>query len=284
MSQKPLVSVIIATHGERGKYLRKAIGSVLSQTYNNIEIIIVDDGSTDDTRKIVKPYLVFKNPKVCYIRQEKTKSPSGTRNNGIKISNGKYIAILDSDDCWPDSQKIEKQVAFLENNPEYVLAGGGVIRTDKAGLETRRFFLPEKDKDIRSLIILVNPFAHSAVLFRKSSWQEAGGYDKNFDFFEDWDLWLKFGKIGKFYNFQEYFTFYLEGGESQTDYNLRRGFKLSIKLRKKYRDCYPGKWKTFFLNTGYYVFVLFPFLVNIFAFFRNKMLPRNTINHEQEKN
>ncbi|MFH1968252.1 MAG: glycosyltransferase [bacterium] len=255
--QKPLVSVIVATHGDRADYLKKAIESIFSQTYKNIEIIIIDDNSTDKTKKVVQFYL--KNPKVHYIYQKENKGPSETRNNGIKTAGGKYVAILDSDDFWFNPKKIEKQVNFLEKNSEYVLVGGGVIRINKKGQETKRFFLPKTDKDIRNSIIFNNNFVHSTTLFRKSAWQKAGGYDKRFDFCEDWDLWLKFGKFGKFYNFQEYFIYYLEGGESQSDYNFRRSLKFNIELRKKYRNNYPGKRKAVFLNLGYHIFIFLPF-------------------------
>jgi glycosyltransferase involved in cell wall biosynthesis len=259
MSRKPLVSAIVATHGDRAEYLKKAVESIFSQTYKNIELIIIDDGSTDSTQEVARSYLDFKNLKVHYILQEKTKSPSKTRNNGIKLAKGKYIAILDSDDYWLDNQKIEKQVNFLEGNHDYILVGGGVIKINKRGQETKRFFLPETDEAIRNSIIFGNQFVHSTVLFRKSAWQKTDGYDKKFDFCEDWDLWLKFGKIGKFYNFKEYFAYYLEGGESQGNYNFSHSFKLGIQLRDKYKNDYPGKWQVIFLNLGYSVFRFLPF-------------------------
>ena len=252
---KPLVSVIIPTYN-RAKYIKRALESAISQIYRNIELIIIDDGSTDKTKDVVQPYLA--DQRVHYIYQE-NKGVSVARNNGIKISKGKYIAILDSDDFWRDKKKLEKQVRFLEKHQDHVLVGGGLIRIDEKGKEIVRHLLPENDGEIRKLILFDNTFAHPTVVFRKSAWESVGGYDENLYFSEDWDLWLRFGKLGKFYNFQEYFTCYLQGEQNISNLNIGRNLKLNIKLRKKYRNDYPNFWKAFFLGWAYYLYTFFPF-------------------------
>jgi glycosyltransferase involved in cell wall biosynthesis len=255
MNQYPLVSIILPTYN-REKYIKRAIESTLSQTYKNIELIIIDDGSTDKTKDVIQPYLV--DQRVHYIYQQ-NKGASAARNNGIKVSKGKYIAVLDSDDFWCDRKKLEKQVKFLEEHPNYILVGGGMIRINKQGKELVRHLLPETDKEIRKLILFDNLFAHSTVVFRKVAWELAGGYDEELSFSEDWDLWLRFGKLGKFYNFQEYFTCYLQGEQNISNLNLRRNLKLNIKIRKKYRNDYPNFWKAFFLGWAYYYYTFLPF-------------------------
>lgn len=102
-SKKELVSVIIPTYN-RAKYITEAIDSVLKQTYKNIDIIIVDDGSTDDTKKILKPYM----HKIRYFYQE-NKGVGAARNKGVKESKGKYLAFLDSDDVWK-REKLDVQL------------------------------------------------------------------------------------------------------------------------------------------------------------------------------
>ncbi len=256
----PLVSVIIPTHNRR-KYIAKAINSVLSQTFKDIEIIIIDDGSTDGTDKVVYE-LIKKSPSIIAIKNKINLGFVKTLNKGIEAAKGKYIARLDDDDYWRDSQKLEKQVKFFENNSEYALIGGGVIKTDKEGKEVVRFLLPETDKDIRKAILISNVFAHSAVIFKKAHWEKTGGYDEEFGFFADWDLWLKIGKFGKFYNFQEFFVYYSDqeqgNGRTAHDYLMRRKLITNIKLRNKYRDYYPEYKKAILVCFANYFYSFLP--------------------------
>lgn len=251
----PIVSVIIATYN-REKYIKRAIESVLDQTYKNIELIIIDDGSIDKTEDIVWPYLV--DSRVYYIYQE-NKGVSLARNNAIKVSKGEYIAILDSDDFWCYKKKLEKQVNFLEKNKEYVLVGGGAIRINEEAKELTRCLFLEADKKNRKRILFSNVFVHSTVVFRKSAWGLVGGYDKKLSFSEDWDLFFKLGRLGKFYNFQEYFVYYLQGKQNISNLNIRSNLKLNINLRKKYCRDYPNFWKALFLSRFHYFCSFLPF-------------------------
>ena len=106
-----LVSVIIPTYN-RAKLLKRAIESVLNQTFQDFELIVVDDGSTDDTKEIVKS---FNNQKIIYIYQENFGGAALPKNVGIKMAQGKYIAILDSDDEWLP-EKLQKQVTLFERS------------------------------------------------------------------------------------------------------------------------------------------------------------------------
>jgi len=256
----PLVSVIIPTHN-RKEYVVKAINSALAQTYKNIEIIVADDGSSDGTYETI--YNLFKNhPGIVLIKNDVNLGFVKTLNKAVAAAKGKYIARLDDDDSWCDSQKLEKQINFLENNPEYALVGGGVIKKDKNDKEIIRFLLPEGDEDIRKNILISNVFAHSAVVFKKEDFKKAGGYDEEFGFFADWDLWLKIGRLGKFYNFQEFFVFYLEQnqGKNRTshDYLMRRKLVKNIKLRKKYKGFYPGYKRAMFVCFANYFYSFLP--------------------------
>jgi len=266
MNNQPLVSIIIATYN-RAICIRGAIKSVLAQTYRNIELVIIDDGSTDKTKDLVQLFLL--DPRVHYFRQE-NKGVSIARNNGIKVSKGKYIAILDSDDFWCKADKLEKQVNFLEKNIEYALVGGGAIEMDKEGKETMRYLLLENDEDIRKTILLSNAFANVTTLFRKDIWERVGGYDKGFDGLEDRDLWLKIGRLSKFYNLQEFFTCYIGHDYKNPSYLAKnygraKQLKLNIKLIRKYRNDYPGYRKAFLLCWASYFYS--------FLFFRQKLHP-----------
>lgn len=121
MKKNPTVSVIIPTHN-RANLIGKAIDSVLDQTCQDFEIIVIDDGSTDNTAEIVKGFDDFK---IHYISHELNRGTSAARNTGIKASRGEYIALLDSDDEWLP-EKLDRQVEVLQDEPSEV----GVVYSD----------------------------------------------------------------------------------------------------------------------------------------------------------
>lgn len=261
MKNQPLVSIIIPTYNG-ARYIRKAIESVRGQSYQDTEIIIIDDGSRGETPGIISEFR-RKDPRVIIITNETNLGFVRTLNKGIRTGQGKYIARLDDDDFWCDSKKLEKQVDFLEKHKDYVLVGGGIIKIDDNNREIARYLFPEKDQDIRRSILIDNLFAHSTILVRKDAWEQVKGYDEQFGFFADMDLWLKLGKIGKFYNFQEYFTYYLdkEAGKnySMRNNDIRRRLGLFIRLRKKYRKDYPGYKKAYLFCWASFLYSFLPF-------------------------
>lgn len=260
MKEQPLISIIISTYN-RANYLKRAVESILKQAYKNIELIIVDNGSIDKTFKIISEFSQ-KDTRIKIIINRINLGRGKSSNKGIRKARGKYIARLDDDDYWADPKKLEKQVKFLESHADYVLAGGGMISINETGQELFRYLFPENDEDIKKSILSDNLFAHGSVIFRKDAWEKVGGYNEEFDFPEDWDLYLKLGKLGKFYNFQEYFLYYLQGQQNISNFNIRRirrNLKLNIKLRKKYRNDYPNFWKAFLLGWAYYLYSFLPF-------------------------
>ncbi len=256
-NSKPIVSVVITTYN-REKSLGKAIESVLRQSYSNIQLIVIDNGSTDGTRGVIQSYT--RSFKVDYIYQGDQKRYLSALNEGIDAAKGKYIAVLDDDDFWCDKTKIEKQVDFLEKNTDYVLVGGGVIGRDQEKKEFVMYLLPQKDADIKKTILIKNTLAHTTVLFRKDAWEKAGGYDEGLD----WGLWLKMGKLGKFYNMQEFFVIYAghqrgNPGYIGKKYTRSEWLKISIKSKKKYRDDYPGYRRAILFCWIRYFYSFLPF-------------------------
>lgn len=260
----PLVSVIIPTYN-RGKYIKRALDSVLSQSYQNFEIIIVDDGSTDDTKNVVMPYLTDR--RVSYTYQENQRV-SKARNNGIKKSKGGHIALLDSDDYWLDNKKLEKQVDFFEKNKNCVLVSGGIIRITELGKEISRVLNPETDEQIRQSMLFSCLFVPSGAMFKKSDFEKVGRFNESSDLSEDWQLFLELGKLGKLYNFQDYFVGYLQGSQNRSNFNRRKNFLYNLKLIKKYGSSYPGYKKAHVIHLGYYLYSLVPLnrqLLSIFS-------------------
>ena len=144
MNKKPTVSVIIPTYN-RAHLVGRAIQSVLEQTYKDFELIVIDDGSNDNTEYIIKEFQK-KDKRIKYIAYKKNKGGSAARNAGIKSSKGEYIAFLDSDDEWL-SEKLEKQIRLFSSMPAKVgvIYCGRYDFDDDTGIERLRSCLFEGD-------------------------------------------------------------------------------------------------------------------------------------------
>jgi glycosyltransferase involved in cell wall biosynthesis len=233
---KPMVSVVLPTFNRCG-YLIQSIRSVLSQSYSNLEIIIVDDGSIDDTREVVDD---IDDDRVIYIRNKKNLGIQKSLNKGIRSSKGKYIARIDDQDEWCSPKKLEEQVNYLENKPKCVLVGTGVTVYDNSGNKIYDHLHPTSDESIRKNILAKNVFTHSSVVFRKDTAIEVGLYSEDAEFrhIEDTELWLRLGQLGDFFNIPELYTRYVydDGGISNS--NKIEQMKKQISLVKMYGDYY----------------------------------------------
>ena len=181
------VSVIIPTYNY-ARFLNNCINSVITQSYENTEIIVVDDGSTDNTREVIS---VFGN-RINYIYQE-NQGLSSARNTGLLNAGGEYIQFLDSDDIL-HKDAIKERVLFLEKNPEVSIA---VCRnkefsdTDKNGnpIINGHWKLPEENLDIHLCYLNIAP--PHAFLIRRKVAQDVGTFDKGLKACEDYDYWLR---------------------------------------------------------------------------------------------
>jgi GT2 family glycosyltransferase len=252
----PVVSIIMPTYN-RANMIGMAIDSVLKQTFKDWELLIIDNESTDNTKDIVEKFLASdKRIKYHNVKKNLIIGIASYLNYGIDISTGKYIARLDDDDEWCDPNKLEKQVNFLEENEDYVIVGGGAIMVNGNRKEMFKFFKRETDSEIRNNALYANPFWHNTVLFRKDAAIIVGCY-KQTRFVEDWDLWLKLGKVGKLYNFKEYFALYMNAGQNRSTENQKLTAKIILQYIKSYRDEYPNYKKALILN---YMQLLFSYM------------------------
>jgi glycosyltransferase involved in cell wall biosynthesis len=183
-SKNPLVSVILPTYN-RGWILTEAIDSVLAQDYKEYELIVVDDGSTDNTREILDTY----GQNIIVLRQT-NKGVSAARNRGIAEAGGQLIAFLDSDDLWLP-RKLSRQVDFFNLNPDAVINQTEEIWI-RNGVRVNPKDRHRKPSGIifeRSLgLCLVSP---SAVMIQKTLFDAIGVFDENLPACEDYDLWLR---------------------------------------------------------------------------------------------
>lgn len=182
-----LVLIVMAAYNA-GKTLELAIKSILEQSYKNWKLILIDDGSTDNTLKIINSYKHLKKIKIIKnkIRLGLTKS----LNKAIKNENCTFVARMDADD-FSFNNRLEKQVKFMLNNKNVSLLGTNVNYHDNNNNLIAYSNLPLNNFDIKNLIIKKNPFIHSTVMFRKEFYDELGGYDEFFFNAQDYDMWLR---------------------------------------------------------------------------------------------
>lgn len=188
----PALTVLMPVYNGE-KYLREAVDSILNQTWQDFELIIVNDGSTDNTESIIRSY---SDERIVLLNQS-NKGVSNALNTGLNYAKADYVIRIDGDDvCTP--QRFQTQYEFMIENPDYVLAGSEAEYIDKEGEFIFYHHCPAyKDSEIRQLPPEVCPFIHATVIFKKEAVLAAGGYDENAHTFEDHLLWTKILDYGK---------------------------------------------------------------------------------------
>ena len=240
----PLLSIVICTYN-RPLLLMRALNSVIKQTFKDCQIIVIDDASTDNTKEVVKEYIDL-NMGVEYYRNDHNLGVTKSRNRGCSIAKGKYIAMLDSDDWWSDNDKLAKQVAILEANPQIGVLGTGINMCDDLDNVMKKRIFNSSDEDIRKEILFNNQFCQSSVMFRKDAYIAAGGYDESLVVLEDFDLWLRIGLRYKLANIPEILTSYFINPEGICKLQKKRLVKTNKMLIERYKLNYPGYMKAKF--------------------------------------
>lgn len=233
----PTVSIIVTTYN-REKFICEAIESALNQTYSDWEIVIVDGASEDNTEKVVGEY-VKRNSKIKYTKIGKGLDKAVAYNKALSLARAKYIAPLDSDDVWLDREKLRKQVEFLDENPDYAMLGGGIMHIDVDSKPIKKVLFPIYDSLIRNIILQYNPFAQSALMFRKSAAFECGGYSTGYKICDDYDLWLKIGNKHKFTNIPQVLSGYRIHGENITKKKRLTVAREILEIVRKNNKKYP---------------------------------------------
>lgn len=183
------VSVIIPTYN-RGHLVGRAILSVLDQTYQDFEIIVVDDGSKDYTEEVVKS---FNDPRICYIRHTRNLGGSAARNTGIRAAKGKYIAFLDSDDEWLPT-KLEEQIRVFHNEQNC-----GVVYTDLLRIYSDGRIELYKGKHLggwvlKDLLVTSIIGSTSSAVIKRECFDVVGLFDETLPSCQDWDMWIRIAK------------------------------------------------------------------------------------------
>jgi glycosyltransferase involved in cell wall biosynthesis len=193
MNNTPLVSVIMPVYNA-SLYLQDAVESILNQDYNNLELLIINDGSTDHSEQLI---LTYSDTRIRYYKNDSNLKLIATLNKGLSLARGKYIARMDADDISLPT-RLSEQVAFFEANAEYGLVGTNaeIIRRESSYIE-----YPALDEELRYAFIFYNPFVHSSIMIRKSILDNYNlKYDLSMLHVEDYDLWIKIAQHTKIKN------------------------------------------------------------------------------------
>ncbi len=233
-STSPLVSILMLTYN-RANFIREAVESVVNQTYKNWELIIIDDGSNDDTSKIIAD---LQDERIKYIHHKNNLGLITRRIESLKYIKGCYTAILDSDDIWISPNKIAEQVEYMEKNPNCCLIGTFIKIIDETTTDIGGNYFEKEDADIRKQMLIRNQFAHSSVLIRTSVLTTTSGY-RDTILAEDYELFLQLGLSGTFANLPKYYTAYRIHNES---FNHKRLMMAQAVLRivQSYKEQYPN--------------------------------------------
>ena len=216
---KPLISVIIPTY-QRCNKLKVAIESVLSQTYDNYEILIIDDGSKDGTEEMVKS---FKDKRIFYSWQNNSGCPANPRNKGIKAAKGDWIAFLDSDDWWvPD--KLKNCMHYNSHKVDLIYHDLEIISKEKKLFKRKNIKTRQLKKPILTdLLLSGNIISNSSVIVRKSLLVSVGYLDerKELTAAEDYHTWLKISKLTDKFNYiPQRLGYYFEHSQNLSKKNM----------------------------------------------------------------
>lgn len=248
MGSNPLVSVVIPTYG-RSTLLERAIKSILNQTYDHIEIIVVDDNESDSeyrrhTEKVLQQYLI--NNQIVYIKHEKNVGGSAARNTGIRSSKGMYIGFLDDDDEWLPEFVVIHMKKLLNDSADVVYCNY-FSATDPEGKERKKMVSDNRKGHVfKDLLNGWCPTSTSLFLLKKECFSISGYFDESLDSFQDYDMWLRMAKNHRFDFCDEYLVVKYQHGFEQLARN-------PIK-RQRGLNTLMAKWQTILSTEEYKVF------------------------------
>lgn len=248
----PKISVIMGIYNsDSADILKRAIDSILNQTFDDFEFIICEDGSTNNTYHIIEE--LISNDNRCVLLQNKTnKGLTYSLNKCLSRCTGEYIARMDADDI-SEPNRFEKQVEFLNRNEEYAFCGSIINKFDETGIYCT---LKMKEKPLKTDFFWSNPFVHPSIMIKKAALLDVKGYRdiKKTERCEDYDLWFRLYEHGyKGYNIQECLLNYYEGRDSF----LKRKYKYRINEAKVRLEGYS---RLNLLPKGY-LYVIKPLIV-----------------------
>jgi glycosyltransferase involved in cell wall biosynthesis len=190
----PAVSVLMSVHNGAAR-VTAAVESVLGQTAGDLELIVIDDGSTDATPEHLAR---VRDPRVRVVTQART-GLTRALNRALAVARAPLVARLDADDR-ARPERLERQRAFLDRAPDVGLLGTAAAEMDASGRQVRVVQPPRDDAALRRALIRANPFVHSSVMMRREVVDKVGGYDESFPVAQDYDLWMRLSRVTRMAN------------------------------------------------------------------------------------
>lgn len=229
----PVVSVVTPTYNRAG-FLPQAIESVLQQTFGDFELIVVDDGSTDDTPHLMDRYL--RDTRVRYFKQS-NQGQSVARNRGIEEARGEYICFLDSDNAWRE-KKLEQSLEVFRHNPEFHVVYGDYMVIDAEGNELGVNQMRRYTGRVTAHLLKDNFVSMNTTMTRSLCFQQMGGFDEKDRLTEDYGLWLRFSTRYRFYYLDQILGYYrVMDGQISSD--KARRLEANERLLKSFLAEYP---------------------------------------------
>jgi glycosyltransferase involved in cell wall biosynthesis len=219
------ISVIMTVYNGES-FIEKSVHSILNQTFSDFEYLIVDDGSTDNSLRILQG---IADPRVCIIKQ-KNQGQTSALIKAIEQAQGELIARIDQDD-YSLSNRFSQQVEFLNTHPKVVLCGSRWEELHDENLISHKTHFIHENTDLKKAISCFNPFAHSAVMFRREAYLKVGGYNKNFTIAMDYDLFVRLMRVGEAHNIEEVLTVVRMHDTSYAKKKSRSTILESLKVR-----------------------------------------------------
>lgn len=195
------ISILIPIYNE-AKNIDSCLSSVLAQTYKNFSVICVNDGSTDESQKLLEKWQKRFAGRLKIVNNHRNLGFTYSLNRGLQAITTKYTARLDADDAWLP-KKLELQMNFLKKNPDYGLIGSCYINVTTQNKEVH-IHLPTDNERISSFLIKGNPFGHSCVVYLTDLVKQMGGYDKEYYPSDDYYLWTRLARLTKMHNISEF--------------------------------------------------------------------------------
>lgn len=198
MTNKPTISVLICVHNGQ-QFLRETLDSIYNQTYQDFELIIVDDASTDDTPKILRE---MKDSRTFIYRNRENLGPCKSANIGLGLCRGEYVVRSDADDISVP-HRLETQLTAMRSAPDLVAVGSWVQWIDENGKELNLWKPVIEPEQIHDRLMIANAIAHGSGMIKMSALLEIRGYNEDYRYSLDYDLWLRLSEVGKIRNIAE---------------------------------------------------------------------------------
>lgn len=228
----PLVSVLLSSRN-RAETLPQAIESVLAQESVSLELLVMDDASCDATPEVLARW--DGDNRIHCLRNETNQGLPASLNRLAAQARGAFFARIDDDDRWTATDKLARQLAWMDAYPDGVLLGTAYV--DEWGRVTRN---PADDASIRQQMLLRCPYCHSSILMRREAFEAVGGYDESMPYAEDWELWMRLGQQGILGNLETSTLVKARGDDTMSERFFEQQLVTASELVERHGVAYPG--------------------------------------------